>query len=196
MPEPVVIHGFETSNNYKVRVALGYKGIPFEFRTIDPADRSVPMQLSGQPMTPVMVHGDVVMFDSAAILRYLDANFPETPRLFGPGYQTHREIESWEGWGRTELAEPLMMMVRRRIAGLPDDPHERQVATELLAGACERLEGSLTGHDWLVEDRITAADVTCGPVIYRLQASQILELPDNIERTQEWMQRVMDLDRG
>ena len=35
----VVIHGFETSNNFKVRVALGFKGIDYRFETIDPSDR-------------------------------------------------------------------------------------------------------------------------------------------------------------
>ena len=39
MSTDVVVHGFETSNNMKVRVALGYKGIPYQFRTIQPQDR-------------------------------------------------------------------------------------------------------------------------------------------------------------
>jgi glutathione S-transferase len=44
MKPEVVIHGFETSNNMKVRVALGYKDIPYEFRAIRPgrAHRDLP----------------------------------------------------------------------------------------------------------------------------------------------------------
>ena len=83
MSSPLVIHGFETSNNFKVRVALGYKGIPYEFRTIDPSDRDEIHRLTGQFLTPVLQHGDVVLFDSAAILRYLEANFRDTPRIYG-----------------------------------------------------------------------------------------------------------------
>ncbi len=41
------------------------------------------MRISGQHLTPVIEHGEVVLFDSAAILRYLDAAFRETPPLFG-----------------------------------------------------------------------------------------------------------------
>ena len=37
---PLIVHGFETSNNMKVRVGLGYKSIPYRFETIDPKDRS------------------------------------------------------------------------------------------------------------------------------------------------------------
>ena len=35
MPD-VIIHGFATSNNIKVRVALGYKEIPYTFKTMYP----------------------------------------------------------------------------------------------------------------------------------------------------------------
>ena len=66
MKPELTILGFETSNNIKVRVALGFKEIPYEFRTIDPADRSEIVRLSGQHLTPVLVHGDRVLFDSAA----------------------------------------------------------------------------------------------------------------------------------
>ena len=38
---PVIVYGFETSNNMKVRVALGYKGIPYQFKAIDPADDKI-----------------------------------------------------------------------------------------------------------------------------------------------------------
>ncbi|MHC5062950.1 MAG: glutathione S-transferase family protein, partial [Planctomycetota bacterium] len=77
MSSKVQVYGFETSNNMKVRVALGYKGIPYEFKSIDPADRSRIQDLSGQFLTPVLVHGEQVVADSAAILRYLDLAFPE-----------------------------------------------------------------------------------------------------------------------
>lgn len=80
---PIVIHGFETSNNLKVRAALEYKGLPYEFRTIEPRDRTELVRRLGQFLTPVMEHGETLLVDSGAILRYLDANFPKTPKLFG-----------------------------------------------------------------------------------------------------------------
>ena len=61
-------------------VALGLKGIPYRFQAIDPQERAEVVRLSKQPLTPVLQHGDVVLSDSAAILRYLDANF-DGPRL-------------------------------------------------------------------------------------------------------------------
>ena len=57
MTPEIVVHGFETSNNMKVRVALGFKNIAYDFKWIDPADRGEIVRLSGQHLTPVMLHG-------------------------------------------------------------------------------------------------------------------------------------------
>ena len=104
MKPDIVVHGFETSNNMKVRVALGFKEIPYEFRAIDPRDRGEIVRLSGQHLTPVMVHGDTVLFDSAAILRYLEANFRDRPPLFGTSHREQWAIEDEELFARAILA--------------------------------------------------------------------------------------------
>ena len=176
MPDPLVVYGFETSNNFKVRVALGFK------------------RLSGQPMTPVLRHGDTVIFDSAAILRYLEANFLDSPRLFSEDYETMRDIERWESFSRGEMAEPLLIMVRQRLAGR-DDPAEAERAAELFAKAVLRLERRLASHPWLVGGHMTAADVSAGAVVYRVQASGLLPLPDGITGTLGWADRVIAHDR-
>ena len=69
-------------NNIKVRLALAYTKIPYEKIPVDPQDREPLVKVSGQPLAPVMLHGETVVYDSYAILRYLDANFPKTPRLY------------------------------------------------------------------------------------------------------------------
>jgi len=195
MSDQIVIHGFETSNNFKVRVALGFKGIDYRFVTIDPADRAGMVELSGQPFTPVMTHGDTVLFDSGAILRYLEANFPDTPKLFSTDYQTMRDIEDWEFFGRVDLHAPLMIMVRMRKRGDSDEAETARAAT-LFAEATDKLEAQLGNQEWLAHTRLTAADVTCGAVVHRLRAMDAFELPQNCPATYAWAERVMSYDRG
>lgn len=193
MAEHITVYGFETSNNMKVRIALKHKGIPFTFETIDPSDRSEIERLSGQPLTPVMVHGGSVLFDSAAILRYLDANFLDTPRLFAGSRETIWEIERWEGFARRDLAAAMMMMLPLRFSG-EDDPEVAAHAQELFDEATYRLEERLSEHEWLVGDAITAADVTAAPVVFRTVKAGFAQLPDGRDHTRTWMERVMALD--
>jgi len=191
-PKNLVIYGYETSNNLKVLLALAYKGIAHEFRKIDPAAREEIVHISGQFLTPVLVHGETVLFDSAAILRYLDANFPDTPKLYGRDKQEQWEIEDWERFGRTTLAEPMMTVVH---GGTAVTPALRAEAEAAFAAAAHRLEARLEGRRWLVGDALTAADLTCGAVIYRIRSSGMLPWPADCPRTEDLAARVMALRR-
>ena len=71
-------------NNTKVRMALRCKQIDFEAIPVDPVNRQPVIEVSGQELTPVIEDAGIVLNDSEGILQYLDANYPDTPRLF-PG---------------------------------------------------------------------------------------------------------------
>jgi len=191
----MVIHGFETSNNFKVRVALGYKEIPYRFHTIDPADRSEIARISGQHLTPVMQHGDVVLFDSAAILRYLDANFPGTPPLFGSSRDEQWAIEDVELFARAILAGPMAELVHFRAGGGTVDEAMRARCVAAFEQASARLIGMLEGRSWLVGERMSAADVTAACVMYRVRVTGLFDPPRGIAAIDPWIDRVLAYDR-
>ncbi len=189
----LIIYGFETSNNIKVRLALEHKGIPYEFRTIEATDRDELVRVSGQFLTPAMVDGEVVLFDSGAILRYLDANYPETPKLYGHSHSEQWEIEDWERFGRGPLAEPMMSLVHARVRGEGVTPALEESAAADFGVAIRKLEGRLEGRQWLVGDEMTAADITCAAVIYRIRSSAVLPWPADVPQTEELAHRLMAL---
>ena len=195
MTREVVVHGFETSNNMKVRVALGFKNIPYDFKPIDPADRSEIVRLSGQHLTPVMVHGDRVLFDSAAILRYLEANFRDRPPLFGTTHDEQWAIEDMELFARTTLAGPMMEIVHHRVSGRTVDDAMRARCAGAFAEAAETLIDRLAGREWLVRDRMSAADVTAAAVMYRIHQSKLFDPPAGVDTIRGWVDRVMAFDR-
>ena len=82
-------------NNVKVRLALAYKGIPFEVEPVSPTERSNVLEVSGQVNTPVIADRGVVINDSEAILQYLDANYPDHSRLFPADREGRRACEAW-----------------------------------------------------------------------------------------------------
>lgn len=196
MPDPLRIHGFETSNNIKVRLALGYKQLPFEFCTVDPADRSRIQALSGQHLTPVLEHGGVVLFDSAAILRYLDANFRDTPRLFGESRDEQWAIEDLEFFARTRLAGPMLDVVHTKVSTgeVPEDL--RADCSERFATACTQLADLLRGRTWLHGTRLSAADISAAAVLFRVRSGGLFDSNPGMEACREWEDRVMSYDPG
>lgn len=194
MSAGVVVWGFETSNNMKVRVALGYKRIPYEFRTIEPSDRRQIVRISGQHLTPVLVHGDRVLFDSAAILRYLDANFPDTRKLFGGDRDEQWQIEDWELFARRDLAAPMMELVHHRVAGGTVDAAMQARCAAAFAAAATTLAERIDGREWLVGDRLSAADITAAAVLFRVRSAGLFPLPPAAACSTAWVDRVMRFD--
>lgn len=194
MSSDVVVWGFETSNNMKVRVGLGYKRIPYEFRSIEPSDRRQIVRISGQHLTPVLVHGDRVLFDSAAILRYLDANFADTPKLFGRDRDEQWRIEDLELFARRDLAAPMMELVHTRVSGGTVDEVMEKRCTEAFAAAVTTLAQRIDGREWLVGDRMSAADITAAAVLFRVRSAGLFALPPAADATTAWVDRVMRFD--
>jgi len=191
----VIIHGFATSNNIKVRVALGYKDIPYTFKTIDPAQREEIVRLSGQRLTPVLVHGDRVLFDSAAILRYLEANFPGRPPQFGTSMAEQWAIEDLELFARHTLAAPMMEVVHHRVTGgVVDDTMQARCAAAFTEAA-GILRQTLAARRWLIGDSMSAADVTAAAVMYRVRQAKLFGSSTEAEEMREWEDRVTAFDR-
>ena len=192
----------------KVRIALQYKGIPFTKVPVNPQDRSEVVKVSGQPLTPVLVHGATVVYDSAAILRYLDANFRSTPALFSADYEEMKKIEEWETWGRTAVPEPVGTIFNQFFSPEKDAAKIAE-ASRKLHDLTAKTEEKLSKDSWLVGDRMTAADVTAAPFIYYGMARPVegpfkelseffvksLKLGEGRDRTRAWVQKVMAYDR-
>lgn len=194
MTAEIVIHGIETSNNYKVRVALGYKEIPYTFKAVDPENRDGILKLSGQWLTPVMVHGETVLFDSAAILRYLEANFPGRPRLFGTSQLEQWKIEDWELFARHTLIGPMMTVVHHRKGGGEVDDAMQSRCAGSFQDAVRKLAGALAGRRWLVGEAMSVADIAAACVMFRVRQTGLFEPPPEAEALKEWEGRVMAYD--
>ncbi|MEZ5977931.1 MAG: glutathione S-transferase family protein [Planctomycetota bacterium] len=195
-------------NNVKVRLALGFKNIPYERVPVAPNDRAKVVEVTGQPLTPAIRHGAVRLFDSAAILRYLEANFPDTPRLFSTDYAEMQQIERWELRGRTEIA-PCIGRVFGQFFAPSVDAKECEAASAALHAATRSIEERLADSKYLVRDSVSAADVSIAPFVWygmlaggsfepkSIQAffAEHLHLGEGRERTRTWARSLMAFDR-
>jgi glutathione S-transferase len=111
-------------NNTKIRMALRYKGIEFEARSVDPVDRQAVLEVSGQELTPVIEDRGIVLNDSEAILQYLDANYPDAPRLLPRTRAGRRECDEWKKRLDEQVAAhwlPVFMYGIRRVDTLDEE---------------------------------------------------------------------------
>jgi glutathione S-transferase len=198
-------------NSVKIRIALGYKGLDYERQPVDlddfPGDRATAVSLSRQPRFPILQHGDAVIFDSSAILRYIEANFRETPSIFTDDYATFGEIETWEAFASTQIGPPIGMAFGQAFAPEADLDALAQ-ANEMLSDCTAELEQKVGADKFLVGDGLTAADIVCAAPLYLTDMTaemaaqhpitqffgDNLKLGDDRPQTREWLRRLMAYD--
>ena len=198
-------------NNMKVRIAMNYKSIPFDTVEVDFTDeeRAGVVEVSGQPLTPVIKHGDAVVYDSRAILRYLDNNFRDTPSLFATDRPTMMELEREENYARDAISNPAGMVFGQAFEESPDLDVLAE-ASRLINEATAPYEERLQSQDFLMGDHLTVVDVTAAPYVsYAMVPAEArgednpivqffidnFSLGDGRDKTREWVGRVMAYDR-
>ncbi len=71
--------------SFRVRIALNLKGVPCDIETIDLLEgdqfRDSYLAVNPQPVVPTLVDGGTALFQSLAIVEYLDETCPEPPLL-------------------------------------------------------------------------------------------------------------------
>ena len=211
MSNALRIHDLAPSpNNMKVRIGAHAKGVDYERVAVLPGgDRSGVVAATGQELTPALEHDvggtTLKLFDSSAILRYLDANFPG-PRLFPSDREGLREVEGWELYAQTQLLPPVAMVFGLFFAPEPNRAVAEE-ASRLMNTATARLETRLAESDWLVRDALGAADCACAPFVWYGMVPERAATPNSVaaffrehlhlgegrERTRAWANRAMDL---
>lgn len=209
MPGPLKLYDLAPSpNNIKVRCALAFKGLKYERILVDPGNREAVIKASGQPLSPVLLHGETVVFDSYAILRYLDANFRDTPRLYGSDRPTIKAVEQWELFARTDCG-PAVSACFGQMREPSPDPAVLKRANEQMERAASRVEETLEKGEWLCGGNApTAADFTVGTMLYTGAVTEkgVQSMPalaffrkhlkiERAPKTLAWIARVMEYDR-
>jgi glutathione S-transferase len=152
----------------KVRIALAEKGADYErvevgwslARRYEPHHPDV-VALNPKRQVPVLVDGDVVVYDSTQIFEYLEERLPEPP-LYPrdrPGRARCRRLEA-------AADEQVFPAVWELIdAGLYAGANGGRDEARFTRGRAELaaqhalLDGELAGREWLCGDRFTVADI-------------------------------------
>jgi glutathione S-transferase len=135
-----------------------------EFRALNPNAR-----------VPVLRDGDLVLFESAAICRYIARKHPQAGLLPEPGTREDALVDQWCYWVCTELEQPLWSMGKHRFA-IPEQYRiEAMLQTALWEWqrAAPVLADALREREFLVCDRLTVADVLAGHTLAWARAQHV-----------------------
>ena len=146
-----------STNVERVALAAAYKEISVEWIDVDPADRSPVVAASGQELVPVLDHDGRIVFDSTAILYYLDELDPSR------GSSGRAEIEIFVDWFNRVWKVPPNAIEAER--GAPSRTRTRiaELGAELTA-SLDLFERLLDGRDYLFGG-FSAADCAAFPFL-------------------------------
>jgi glutathione S-transferase len=151
-----------STNVERVALALAHKGIEVESVEISYADRSPVVEVSGQPLVPVLVDGDQVIPDSTRILRHLEERWPDPP-LFPRDPARRAELDVFLEWFNEVWKLPPNAIEEELGRDQPD--HDRISALSArMRGWLDLFEEMLDGRDHLFGD-FSAADCAAFPFL-------------------------------
>jgi glutathione S-transferase len=165
-------------------------GVPFENRLLDfnKNEQKTPEYLAINPMgrVPALVHGDVVVTETAAIVAYLADAFPAANLSVAPDSADRGSFLRWLFFGpltvETAVLWKALGEVKSEVDYKPFAEVEEVAAT---------LAEAVRGKEFIVADRFTAADVIIGSnIMWGTQLMPVLPpLPELIEYWDRLSQR-------
>jgi glutathione S-transferase len=162
----------------RVRWALEEAAAPYEYVVLTKDEGRSDEHAARHPLrrVPALESDTGTLFESAALCLQIADLYPEAELI--PAIATHArgQVYQWSFFAMTELEPAVLRAYIETHAAVPD-PEAVAKAEARLAKAAAALAGALDGHDYLVDDRFTIADVVMGGVLHSARRLELM--PDS-----------------
>lgn len=170
----ITVYGRATSSNVQA-VMWGVGELGLAFRRLDyghvhggldtPAFRA----LNPHGLVPVVQDGDVVVWESCAILRYLAARYGDGGAFWPADPAARARVDMWAEWAKTTFLPDFtgpIFWARVRTAAAQRDEAALTRAVARFETRLDALEAQLGGQAHLC-GAFSLADIVAGHVLYR-----------------------------
>jgi glutathione S-transferase len=159
--------------SWRVLLALEHKGLPYESQQLhfDKQEQQSPQMLKLNPRgrVPVLKDGDYVVFESVAVLYYLDLKYPQPP-IFGESPEEAgvimRVICEFQDYAEPSLSKIVNAVFANQVADRIDELTD---AMHVVAREARTIEGRLSKEQWIVGANYSATDMVIFPWIQLLR---------------------------
>jgi glutathione S-transferase len=186
------LYGFGPTRSLRALWGLRELGVDFEFVPVNlmAGENQRPDFLALNPAgkVPVLVDGDLVIPESAAILLYLAEKYPEKG-LLPADLRDRAQVYRWVLFAVTELEQPLWRISKHTFL-YPEDkrlPQAVTLAREEFAAMASVLDRHMKGRQFIVRDRVTVADCVTA---YLMDWANELHLLDGCPHLSAYLERM------
>lgn len=186
------LYGFAGTRSQRALWGLKEVDADFEFISVNllKGEHKQPEFLRINPVgrVPVLVDGDRIIPESAAIVLYLADKYPEKALL--PADLAERaQVYRWTLFAVTELEQPLWRITRHTLLYPPEQrlPADVELARADFATMAAILDKHLEGREFIVGDRLTVADCVTA---YLIDWANEVHLIDAFPRLQAYLERL------
>ena len=183
----IKLYGIRQSRAVRSLWALEELGVPYENVPIHFAtDAKTPeyKRINPNGRIPMLVDGDVALFESMAINLYLTKKYDKSG-LYPKSVADEGRAFQWSLWGMTETEGPLLQVLMHRAFLPPAQRDEAlaQAGVDKLAQPLAVLDAALAGKKYLLGDAFTIADLNLASVLSWALATKLdLSKTPNVAR--------------
>lgn len=157
---------------WRVLLTLEVKQLPYESRLLSFANRehksSEYLALNPRGKVPTLRDGDFVVYESLAVMAYLDEKYRDRP-IFGASPQETGTIWRMVSENISYVCDPIQKVVVPLFAGnVTEKKTEICEAATIVTGELSRLEERVALSPWFFGTSISAADISVFPWIQTL----------------------------
>jgi len=200
-----VYWGSGSAYSWRVLLALEYKRLPYrshllQFSKQEPTSPQM-LAMNFRGRVPVLKDGDYVVFESLAVLYYLDQKYPDPP-IFGRTPEEAGVIMRVICEYQSYVEDHLMKLVRAFFfTNTATRRDELASAMHVVASEARSIEARLAKSDWVVGESFSAADIVIFPglqvllrALHKPEAHELstrfLPLEVNYPALARWIKRV------
>jgi glutathione S-transferase len=171
----LTVYGRKTSSNVQtVMWTIGELGLRYErldyghnFGGLGTAEYR---ELNPNSLVPTLKDGDLIIWESAAIDRYLASRYGDGGSFWPSDPRARALVDQWAEWGKTTFQRAFTVPIfwaRVRTPAADRDEDALAAALKRFDEVIGILEGPLAHQLYVAGDEFTLADISIGHVLYR-----------------------------
>ena len=184
----IKIHGVPPSTfTWTARLACHEKGIDYELVPTTPGQIG---SLNPFHKIPAITHGDLVLYETTAILRYLDRTFPG-PKLWPEGSVAIARCDQWISAVCDHLVNSALRYMAARFGFLPVPAEMQQKYLDKAREVLPAFDLQLGLSRYLAGESVTAADLFLAPLLsYFPDIAELRVIGEAAPNCKRWMREM------